>query len=396
MKNKIPFIIFLLFFAVFFYGCTTTRMRAFVRRDANVKDYLYFPSRNIDCNIQSKGFIREIDPVVEEWLKKEFATTDLQKTVNNTKTQALLIIKDNSIVLEKYGKGYDENSIVTSFSIAKSIISAMIGTLVDTGKIRSIDEPITTYIPELLQRDKRFGQITIKHLLTMSSGIVYEEKPSLRADDTETYYNPNLRSLAITNTKIKEDPGLHFLYNNYNPILLGIIIERVTNNFVCSYLSSSIWSKINAESNATWSLDSNEDSFEKMESGINGHAVDFAHFGCLYRDGGKVNNEVVLSKKWIEESLSNNNQGTNYYNNAWGQQILKGIEGGYYGYYWYIMKRNNGENDFFALGNKGQIIYISPISNTVIVRFGEKYGSAVWKYIEAFYNISTKITQESK
>lgn len=396
MKNKIPFIIFLLFFAVFFYGCTTTRMRAFVRRDANVKDYLYFPSRNIDCNIQSKGFIREIDPVVEEWLKKEFATTDLQKTVNNTKTQALLIIKDNSIVLEKYGKGYDENSIVTSFSIAKSIISAMIGTLVDTGKIRSIDEPITTYIPELLQRDKRFGQITIKHLLTMSSGIVYEEKPSLRADDTETYYNPNLRSLAITNTKIKEDPGLHFLYNNYNPILLGIIIERVTNNSVCSYLSSSIWSKINAESNATWSLDSNEDSFEKMESGINGHAVDFAHFGCLYRDGGKVNNEVVLSKKWIEESLSNNNQGTNYYNNAWGQQILKGIEGGYYGYYWYIMKRNNGENDFFALGNKGQIIYISPISNTVIVRFGEKYGSAVWKYIEAFYNISTKITQESK
>src|SRR5574344_453743 len=396
MKNKIPFIIFLLFFAVFFYGCTTTRMRAFVRRDANVKDYLYFPSRNIDCNIQSKGFIREIDPVVEEWLKKEFATTDLQKTVNNTKTQALLIIKDNSIVLEKYGKGYDENSIVTSFSIAKSIISAMIGTLVDTGKIRSIDEPITTYIPELLQRDKRVGQITIKHLLTMSAGIVYEEKPSLRADDTETYYNPNLRSLAITNTKIKEDPGLHFLYNNYNPILLGIIIERVTNNSVCSYLSSSIWSKINAESNATWSLDSNEDSFEKMESGINGHAVDFAHFGCLYRDGGKVNNEVVLSKKWIEESLSNNNQGTNYYNNAWGQQILKGIEGGYYGYYWYIMKRNNGENDFFALGNKGQIIYISPISNTVIVRFGEKYGSAVWKYIEAFYNISTKITQESK
>lgn len=147
---------------------------------------------------------------------------------------AVIIVQGEKILLEEYGEKYNHDSIVTSFSVAKSVNSALIGTLIDSGKIPSEDEPITNYLPELLLRDERFGKITIKNLLNMSSGILYEERFSKRRDDTETYYNPDLRNLALTNTLIKEDSGTHFLYNNYNPLLLGLIIERVTGEHVRS------------------------------------------------------------------------------------------------------------------------------------------------------------------
>lgn len=396
MRNKIILLIFLLSSA-FFDGCTTTAWRAFVRRDASVKDYLYFPDREIAASENPKPFKREIDASIEEMLKKEFGTDDLDKFIAKTKTQAILVIKGNSILFEKYGRGYDEFSTVTSFSVAKSFDSAMIGTLIDAGKISSVDEPITTYLPELLERDERFSKITIRHLITMSSGILYSEG-FFRHDDTKTYFDPDLRKLALTKTLVDEEPGLHFLYNNYNPILLGLIIERASGESVSSYLSRSIWSKIGTESDASWSLDSDEDAFEKMESGINARALDFAKFGCLYRDGGLFDGKVVISKKWIEESLSpgNGKNDSEYYKDPFGQKIFGGAcnKGGFYGFHWYVMNRPDAESDFFAYGNKGQFIYISPLANTVIVRFGEKYGIEGWNYIEAFYNLNTNIGAE--
>ena len=203
-------------------GCSTTQRRVLKRWDASVKDYLYFPSRQIKCGGSPKAFIRKPDIKYEELLKNEFESDDLSKFIKKTKTQALLIIKDDSLVLEKYGMGYDSSSTVTSFSVAKSFDSAIIGTLIDSGKITSVDEPITSFIPELLERDSRFAKITVRHLMMMSSGILYEEKLP-RKDDTQTYFNPDLRSLAINKTLIKEDPGLHFLYNNYNPLFLNEI-----------------------------------------------------------------------------------------------------------------------------------------------------------------------------
>jgi CubicO group peptidase (beta-lactamase class C family) len=105
------------------------------------------------------------------------------------------------LLYERYFNGYDESSQQTSFSMAKSFASALVGIAIDEGHIKSIDEPITNYIPELLEKDKRFRLITIKNLLTMSSGIKYEEGGDLpwseEADDTKTYYATDLRKLAL-------------------------------------------------------------------------------------------------------------------------------------------------------------------------------------------------------
>lgn len=381
----------LLTLALLFLSCASTKGRALIHWDANVKDYKWLPFREIEKGDNVRLFEEALDEKLRQKLLEDLEFSDMKKMLKKTRTQAVIIVQDDKILLEEYGAKNCRDSIVTSFSVAKSINSAMIGVLIDSGKIKSESAPITDYLPELLARDQRFGKITIKNLLNMSSGIVYEETPSRRMDNTETYYNPNLRNLALTNTLIKEDAGRHFLYNNYNPILLGLIIERVTGQSVSEFLSGAIWSKIGCEQNATWSLDSKKDSFEKMESGINTTALDFVRFGCLYRDGGAAGGKQVISKEWIEKSIASENREAEYYSDHWGEDFFS--HGVSYGYGWYTLKKNNNSGraaDFFGIGNKGQIVYISPASNMVMVRFGEQNIISLWKWIEAFHDIGNK------
>ena len=127
---------------------------------------------------------------------------------------------------------------------------------------------MTDYVPELLARDARFADITISQLLDMTSGIHYEEFPLPNGDDALTYYFDDLRALAIERTQIDEAPGMRWHYDNYNPLLLGLVLERATGMPVAEYLGERLWTKIGTESAASWSLD-REGGFEKMESGIN-------------------------------------------------------------------------------------------------------------------------------
>ena len=378
------------FCALFLVSCTTTFTRAMVRRDASVDDYLYFPERKIAKAEVPHEIKREIDGGLTAVLEDLFDAGNFSDFMAKTQTQAFLIIKDNSLVFEAYGKGCGRESIVTSFSVAKSFDSAMIGKLIEEKKILGVNQSITDFIPELLERDTRFSKIRICDLLGMTSGINYSKKSH---DDTKTYFDPNLRNLAINGTRIQTEPDEVFLYNNYNPLLLGIIIERAARKSVSSYMEEKIWKSMGAEYDAGWSLDSKEDGFEKMESGINARAIDFARFGCLFRDMGIVDGIQVISKEWILESLFDHHKGNpNFYADEFGKKIKNAEKGGYYGYFWYGLYREDfSRDDFFAAGNKSQIIYVCPKSNTVIVRFGRKDGIDFWKWISAFYDLAGRL-----
>ena len=199
----------------------------------------------------------------------------------STQTTAFLIIKDDRLIYENYFNGYERDSINTSFSVAKSFVSALVGISIDEGLIDSVDDPITKYIPELQNKDSRYSAITIKNLLSMSSGLRYVEEETPFSDDTKTYYDPNLRTVALS-AVIEEEPGKRFHYNNYNYLLLGIILERATGMPVAKYMEEKLWKPLGMEAPASWSLDSETNGFEKMESGINARAIDFAKFGRLY------------------------------------------------------------------------------------------------------------------
>ena len=371
----------IMFFSLMLTSCSSTMFRAITKGDAGVDDYLYFPERRISKADTASQFTNSPDSDYFTSLEKLLGTDELKNFIEKTDTQALLILEGNNIVLEAYGKDYDRESIVTSFSVAKSFVSAMIGVLLQQGKIQSVDQSITDFIPELAERDESFTKIRIKDLLSMSSGLSYSERAF---DDTKTYYDPAL-------------PDIEFLYNNYNPLLLGLVIERAAGQTVASFLEENIWKPMGAEFDASWSLDSEADGFEKMESGINARAIDFARFGCLYRDGGVVDGKQIIPPDWIKESLSDHHADrTDFYKNEFGRKIKNAKNGGWYSYFWYGLKREGSvQNDFFAAGNKSQIIYISPQADLVIVRFGKKDGIDFWNWISAFSDLATqKINKE--
>src|SRR5215207_9909341 len=238
--------------------------RAIFWGESDYKDLEKFPARTIHNAPPTLPFdkLPADNPYASqiEAIGNPSTNGSLEDYLDASGTTAFLLIHDDKVLYEKYFNGYDESSIHTSFSMAKSFASALVGIAIDEGHIKSVDEPITNYIPELLERDERFESITIRDLLTMSSGIKYEEGGDLpwseEADDTNTYYATDLRELALENCRIEEEPGEYFEYNNYNPLLVGLILERATGMSVSGYLlQEKPWKPMGMEAEGSWSLD---------------------------------------------------------------------------------------------------------------------------------------------
>jgi CubicO group peptidase (beta-lactamase class C family) len=353
--------------------------------DADVYDYQKFPERILESSDSPYKFAINLD---EDRIGSQFELAsefdDFDSFLKKNRTQAFLVIQDDAIVYENYFNGADRDSIVTSFSTAKSFTSALIGIAISEGHIASVNDPITDYLPELTERDPAFASITVRDLLMMSSGIKYSEPP----DNATTYYYPDLRELALEKTRIIDEPGKYFLYNNYHPLLLGMILERSTGTSVGNYLQEKIWKPIGMEYPGSWSLD--ENNFEKMESGINARAIDFAKFGRLFLQNGSWNEVQIVPADWVAESTQSDTT-INYDEYYYDDFIF--VDGkGYYKYMWWGIQRDSQTYDFIALGNKGQFIYLSPQTNLMILRFGESYGEfgGAQGWVDMFYEFARK------
>jgi CubicO group peptidase (beta-lactamase class C family) len=362
--------------------------RALIWMDADVKDYEKFPARNmnnappvfnfikVDAAKQSE-YLRVLDSVASQMSPNSIVSqAPFNELLASTQTTAFLIIKDDRLIYENYFNGYKRDSINTSFSVAKSFVSALVGMAIDEGLINSVDDPITKYIPELEDKDSRYSAITIKHLLSMASGLKYVEEETPYSDDTKTYYDTNLRAVALS-AVIEEDPGKKFHYNNYNYLLLGIILERATGLPVAKYMEEKLWKPLGMEAPSSWSLDSEASGFEKMESGINARAIDFAKFGRLYlNNGSNWNEQQIISDNWVKASTSANSTSDPSIEYQYGWWIHPSQEG----------VDNNHYHHFSARGNLGQFIYIVPEERLIIVRHGYDFGNVNWNIL--FENIA--------
>jgi CubicO group peptidase (beta-lactamase class C family) len=312
--------------------------------------------------------------------KSNPAVGDLESLLTDTGTQAFIVIKDDAVIYEHYFSGAQRDTLVTSYSVAKSFDTALLGIAIQEGYIQSVNDPITDYLPELLARNQQFGGITIRNLLQMASGIRFDdERFFMSGDDSLTYSYPDLRELALTKTEIVTPPG-EFHYNPYNPILLGLILERTTGRTVTQYLQEKIWSPLAMEFPGSWSLDSKSSGFEKMESGLNARAIDFAKFGRLYLNNGAWNGQQIVPTAWVADSTR-------------PDQGISVDDQTYYGYMWWGLYREQGGYDYFALGDKGQFIYISPARNLIIVRNGERYGleGGAMAWANIFYQFASDL-----
>lgn len=362
--------------------------RVLVWQESDAFDWLKFPSHPLKAAKTPYIFETKLDPQIPQIFAAIAQTDNWESYLTENHTQSFIVLKDGVLVYENYFNDTNRGTMLTSFSMAKSFTSALIGIAIQDGYIHSVDEPITNYLPELSDRDKRFSNITIRDLLLMSSGLEYKEMrfPGLNSDDPLTTYYPDQRKLALENTKIIEQPGVTFSYNKYHPQLLGMILERSTGKTVTAYLQETIWSPTGMEHDGSWSIDSLTSDFEKMETGVNARAIDFAKFGQLFLQNGTWQEKNIINPDWIQKSTQPYfPDSSGFYYPEWFVNLPGNA---YYTYMWWGIQVEPGIYDYFAGGDKGQFIYISPRSSLVIVRNGIDYGIPFTQWIDIFYNFS--------
>ena len=354
--------------------------RAMLWREADVGDQYRFPARTIQAGDEASPLPAgvEIDPPAPPSGAEDDRAFD--EFLRGTGTLGFVVLDDDLLVYERYFGGADRQTRQTSFSVAKSFVSTLIGIAIDEGLIGSVTDPVTEYLPELSERDPRFERITLRGLLTMSSGIRYEEQslPLPWGDDVDTYYGTDLRDLGLSATQIVRPPGQEWLYNNYNPLLLGLVLERATGTSVADYMASKLWQPLGAEADATWNLDSEGSGFEKLESGLNATPVDYARFGELFLHAGEWNGQRIVSQDWVREATAAD---------------VTTDPAGHYQYFWWIDTQR--PDRFYALGNFGQYIYVAPDAGAVIVRNGRDWGVENDTWLSVFREVADQLVERS-
>ncbi|MDE6276168.1 MAG: beta-lactamase family protein [Clostridia bacterium] len=354
--------------------------------DSSVEDYKVFPQRAVEKSDTPYMYTQNINESIGN-IKVEYSNKkiSLNNFINKTDTTSFIIVKNDSIIYSQYANGYDDNSIYTSFSMAKSVVSLLIGKAIEDGFIDSVNQPISDFIFEF--KDLPIGKTTIEQLLLMRSDIVYDEnKPLWFGDDTLTYWYDDLKQLALKHTKLTDKYNGKFHYNNYHPLLLGIILERSTGMTVSQYFQREIWQKIGAEYDASWSLDSQKAGFEKMESGINFNAVDFIKIGSMVLRGGYWNGQQIINKSWLDVSTTCEFP---LKNDEYKKTFLEDKNIGYK-YMWYSTRSQQSGYDIIAWGKSDQILYISPANDIVVLRTGKSDGK-VNNWVETIKDIITNL-----
>jgi len=360
--------------------CTTKSYlgRWVIWNKSDIEDYMKFPNYSFNASSKPFYFHENFDFTYDTILasEKKNKKTPLSDILEKSKTTAFLIIRNDTILYEKYLNGYDKQSINTSFSTAKSITSLLVGLAIDDGFIASEYDQITNYLPELLQMDSNYSKVRISHLLDMRSGIQFKDHDLPWGDKPKAYYHPRLRD-RVLNLPLTSPPGENFQYNSYNPIIIGLIIESATGLSPAKYFEQKIWSKIGMEYDGSWSMDSEDSKTIKMESGLNLRAIDFAKLGRLVLNYGQWNGQQIVSEQWFRNCFSILPE---HNVKSFGDEI-------YYENFWWLYSKDK-QNPYIisGWGHLGQYLYIFPDKQLIIVRMGKKTGD-----VDSWENIFKKI-----
>ena len=282
---------------------------------------------------------------------------DFEKYLDSLETVGFLVIKNDSILHESYWEGWNEDKVSNSFSMGKTFMSVLIGIAIHEGLIESEDDPVYKYLPQYEEGKNK--ELTIKHLLTMSSGMDFDESyGNPFGFNAKAFYGDDLPSL-VEGYSVIEDPGKEFKYLSGNTQILVFLLEKVTQKSVGQYAQEKLWSKIGAEKSAYWILDK-EGGHEKGFTGVYATARDYAKMGRLYMNGGSVYGNKLLNPKYVFNSIT--------------PAKLIGEDGKpltEYGYSWWLLEYKK-QKVFYMRGILGQYVICLPQKNTIIVRLGRK------------------------
>jgi len=272
-------------------------------------------------------------------------------------TVAFLVIKDDSIVIEKYWDDYSAKSFSNSFSAAKSHVSALIGIALFEGKIKSLEEPVANYLNSFKTGGKE--NIRIIDVLKMSSGLSWEESYSGPLSmTTEAYYGTDIEGI-INGLEVSNKAGLRFKYLGGDTQVLAMVLKAATGKSLSELAQEKIWEPLGYENDAFWSVD-RPDGVEKAYCCINSNARDFAKLARLYIQKGNWAGKQLISEGFVKSSISPA---------KYSEETAT-----HFGYMWWLYDENpiKEQQVFYARGILGQYIIGIPDKNIIIVRLGHK------------------------
>ncbi|PWE01399.1 serine hydrolase domain-containing protein [Marinilabilia rubra] len=325
--------------------------KGLIYMNPNIDDYKIFDNREVKTGEPIPW------PTAEKYghLKLNQTTIDSLEKYNSV---AFLVIQHDSILYEGYWDGYTETTISNSFSMSKSVVSLLIGCAIEEGLIKSLDEKAKKYLPWL--NGPYSGDLTIRHLLTMSSASSWDESYSSPFSiTTRAYYGRSLSS-TIKEVKIVQHPGIVWNYRSGDTQLLERILNKATGLTLSEYASQKLWQPMGAEEPALWSLDRRK-GIEKAYCCFNSNARDFARIGNLILNNGSFAGKKILSEDYINKMITP----AKYLTNENAEMV------DYYGLHWWIMNYKDQEIPY-ARGILGQYIFVVPQHDAVIVRLGHK------------------------
>ncbi|MDM1396326.1 serine hydrolase [Myroides odoratimimus] len=338
-------------------------------KTAFLDDYKYFPTREIKNDVgQPWAFTKDYNTIK--------ASDNLENTHKELESIAYLVIKNDSIFYEAYYDGYGKDSYTNSFSMAKSIVSAALGKALQRGEIKSLDQKVIEFLPEL--KGKYKDEVTVGDLSSMASGLDWDEAYySPFSVVTRAYFDKDLRSVML-DLEIKDKPGQEFIYKSGDTELLTMVLEKATGKYMTDYVSEHFWKPMGAENPALWQIDHEGDGVEKSYCCFTSNARDFARFGKLYKDEGLWNGEQILDSTFIKKSVT--------------PRFKDAPE---YGYGWWLVN-HKGQDFFYMRGHLGQFVIVSPKDNVIIVRLGhlkglqteeDPHSNDLYTYIDEAYNM---------
>jgi CubicO group peptidase (beta-lactamase class C family) len=298
----------------------------------------------------AKSNIVEAGDVVFPLPKGEALNIDTDAYMKAQRTAGLVIVHNGKIRLEKYGLDFSGDGKWTSFSVAKSLTSTLVGAAIKDGFIKSIDDNVTVYIPEM--KGSAYDDVSIAQLLSMTSGVKWNEDYGDRNSDVARFNEhkpePGMdATVSYMRTLPREAPaGSKWVYKTGETNLIGVLVSKATKKKLADYLSEKIWSPFGMEQDASWLLGST--GHEISGCCLQASTRDFARFGVFVLGGAKIDGTSIVPDSWIAAATT--------------KKADIGIAGRGYGYQWWT----NDDGSYGAQGIFGQGIFIDPTRNLVI------------------------------
>ena len=304
-------------------------------------------------------------PITWRW---GFSTKSLDDFLEETQTTGLLVIKDGQVVAERYQYDRKPGMTLRSFSMAKTITALLVGIAHSKGHIRSLDDPVANYWPEIAA--SAYGQTTIRSLLRMSSGVPFRELYTWTPDDDiwiwgrllnapENRGRPELISEFLNARNVRSvEQGTRFHYASIETELLGRVLIRATGQTVAQLTESWLWQPMGAENNAFW-LKSGTDGAEQTSGGFNASLRDYGRLGILLANDGVRDGKEIVPREYLLDATDISRQPSGF---------VPRMATPYMGYGYQVWLLPNKTRTFVLQGIHGQHVFVQPASKIVMVQ----------------------------